>query len=131
MSDDATFCEPAPMCPRCGRNPLYRGHCGLCGYTIQGEGMKTTAELAAMYFPNEDHRARAEMLAEHARRAAIEECVAWLRQPASDALNRAADDIRRDLDPLQKRVAFLLDGIADEIAAFLQQNVRDLTPSGR
>lgn len=24
--------EPAPMCPECGRNPLYQGHCGLCGY---------------------------------------------------------------------------------------------------
>lgn len=26
--------EPAPMCPRCGRNPLYQGHCGLCGYDV-------------------------------------------------------------------------------------------------
>lgn len=26
--------EPAPMCPQCGRNPLYQGHCGLCGYDV-------------------------------------------------------------------------------------------------
>ena len=48
---------------------------------------------------------------DEARRVAIN----MLRNPSSDMLNRAADDIRRNIDPLQQRAKYLLDAVADDI----------------